>query len=165
MRDEHAPLSSSNVILLIEDDFHDVDLFRLALTQSGAPFQVISVQFARDAIKYLMRFDIYEHEKQFPKPSLVVLDLNLPGMSGMEFLTWAQGEKPEKIPPIVVLSYSNLELDRQLAVKFGAQAYYVKSPKVEETVAMIRQLLLNNLPQINCPPVCIIRPPLNQLER
>lgn len=150
MQDEHSPLISPNVILLIEDDLHDVELFRLALAQSGSHCHVAAVQFARDAIKYLMRFGEYADEKQFPKPALIVLDLSLPGMTGMEFLSWALAEPPENIPPIVVLSYSALEFDRQLAQKFGAKAYFVKSPDLKETAAMIKRMLLTNLP----PPPC-----------
>lgn len=93
-----------------------------------------------------MRLGEYANEKQYPKPALVVLDLFLPGMSGMEFLIWAQGERAQNIPPIVILSYSSTELDRHLAEKFGAKAYFVKSPEPEETVATIKKALLASRP-------------------
>jgi CheY-like chemotaxis protein len=143
---ENVPTIQQGVILLIEDDAEDIELFRLALAQTGSRYKVVSVQFAKDAINYLLRLGVYTDEKLYPKPSLIVLDLSLPGMSGLEFLTWAKCEPPESIPPIAVLSYSKIELDRQLTQKLGAKAYFVKSPNLDETVAMAKNLLLLNVP-------------------
>ena len=79
------------------------------------------------------------------KPDLILMDADMPGMSGLEFLTWARCEPPESIPPIAVLSYSKIELDRQLTQRLGAKAYFVKSPNLDETVAMTKNLLLLNV--------------------
>lgn len=144
--DEKAQSLMNGLILLIEDDLQDVELFRLALAQIGSPARVVSVQFARDAIKYLGRVGEYADEAKFPKPTLIVLDLSLPGMSGFEFLAWAKCEPPGTIPPIVVLSYSTIELNRHLTEKLGAKAYFVKSPGFDESVAMAKDLLLFNAP-------------------
>jgi CheY-like chemotaxis protein len=75
------------------------------------------------------------------------LDLSLPGMSGLEFLTWAKGEPPEKVPPIVVLSYSQLELNRHLTEKLGAKAYFVKSPDLQESITITKNLMLFDEPR------------------
>ena len=144
-REDKSP-APQPIILLVEDDEEDIELFRLSLAQAGSPCKLIAVQFAKDAIRYLCRFGEYTDEERYPKPSLVVLDLSLPGMSGLDFLMWAKGEPPEKIPPIVVLSYSALELHRHLAAKLGAKAYFVKSPNLEESIALTRNLLLVSAP-------------------
>jgi CheY-like chemotaxis protein len=143
---DNVTIFPEGVILLIEDQAEDVELFRLALVQTGCPYQVVAVQFAKDAIKYLCRIGEFKDEQKYPKPSLIVLDLSLPGMSGVDFLTWAKCEPPEAIPPIAVLSYSALELDRQLTQRLGAKAYFVKSPNMQETVTMAKNLLLLNAP-------------------
>jgi CheY-like chemotaxis protein len=142
-RRKTSPLMNG-VILQIEDDLEDVELFRLAVAQSGSPCKVIAVNFARDAIKYLGGFGEYADKTQFPKPTLIVLDLSLPGMSGFDFLSWAKGEPPGTIPPIVVLSYSKIELNRTLTARLGAKAYFVKSPNLQESSAMAKELLLFN---------------------
>lgn len=153
LTDENALPQTNGVVLLIEDDLQDVDLFRLALAQSGSPCKVVSVQYARDAIKYLARLGEYADTVKFPKPTLIVLDLSLPGMTGLEFLAWARGEPPGSIPPIVVLSYSRVELNRHLSERLGAKAYFVKSPNPQESVAMAKSLLL-----FNTPPLTLERP-------
>jgi DNA-binding response OmpR family regulator len=140
--------TQTRVILAIEDDLQDVELLRIALAWRNCSWNVVSVQFARDAIMYLGRIGQYEDEDRYPRPNLIVLDLALPGMSGMEFLTWARHE-PD-IPPIVVLTYSKLEENRILAEKLGAKGYFVKSPDLKETAAMIETLLtLSTPPQIS----------------
>ena len=141
LAEKASPLDG--VILLIEDDLNDIEVISLALAKSAIPCQLISVQFARDAIKYLGRIGEYADESRFPWPALILLDLSLPGMSGFDFLAWAKCEP--SIPPIAVLSYSALEADRILAQKFGVLGYFVKTPNLDETVEMLRRL--PSLPQ------------------
>ena len=143
---EQLPRPINSVILQIEDNLEDVELFRLAVAQSGSPCKVVSVQYARDAIKYLARIGDYADPVKFPKPTLIVLDLSLPGMTGLEFLAWAKGEPPENVPPIAVLSSSQLELNRHLSEKLGAKAYFIKSPEPVEAAEITRCLLLFNAP-------------------
>ncbi len=134
----------SGVILAIEDNADDVETLRLALARRNSPWKVVSVSFARDAIMYLGRIGQYGDDDRFPRPNVILLDLSLPGMSGMEFLSWA-GREPN-LPPIVVLTYSRLSEDRHLAGKLGAKGYFVKSLDLKETAAMIETLLTLNQP-------------------
>lgn len=143
---ENEPPLTNGVILHIEDNVEDVELFRLAVAHSGSPCKVISVSYARDAIKYLGRVGEYADIEKYPKPTLIVLDLSLPGMTGLEFLAWAKGEPSENIPPIAVLSSSQLELNRHMSEKLGAKAYFVKSPQPEEEAEMTKKLLLFHAP-------------------
>jgi len=135
-----------NIVLLIEDNFEDIELFRLAVAQSGCACKVIAINFVREAIKYLGGILEYADKTRFPKPTLIVLDLSLPGMDGLEFLLWAKGELMGTIPPIVVLSSSQLELNRILTKKFGAKAYFVKSANLQENIATVKELLLFGIP-------------------
>ena len=148
--------SQSGVILAIEDDLGDVEILRVALRCRQMAWKVISVAFAKEAILYLGRIGQYEDETLYPWPTVIVLDLNLPGMSGMEFLTWAR--KEQNVPPIVILSYSKSEENRTVAQKLGAKDYFTKSPDLKDTAAMIESLLrLNPAPLLpssagNTPP-------------
>lgn len=142
MQIENKP--QPGVILAIEDDLQDVELLRLALAQRNCPWKVVPVQFARDAIKYLARIGQFGDEERFPRPNVIVLDLALPGMSGIEFLTWARHEP--NVPPILVLTYSKLEENRLIAERLGAKGYFIKSPEFKETAAMIETLLTLSTP-------------------
>lgn len=126
------------VILAIEDESDDVELLRLALAEGNFPCKLLSVPFARDAIRYLGRVGEYADESRFPRPALIVLDLSLPGMSGMDFLTWARAEP--NVPPIVILTYSHLKENRELAAKLGAKAYFIKSFDLKDTTVMLDTL-------------------------
>lgn len=137
------------MILAIEDDPHDVEILRLALDQKNNPCQIVAVQFARDAIKYLGRIGEYADEERYPQPTVIVLDLSLPGMGGMDFLTWARGE-PD-VPPIVIMTYSKIEENRLLAKRLGAKGYFTKSPDLKETAAVIETLLMLSRPRQSPP--------------
>lgn len=134
------------VVLAIEDNSEDVELLRLALAKGNFPCRLLSVPFARDAIKYLARIGKYADEARFPRPALIVLDLSLPGMSGMDFLSWARGEP--NIPPIVILTYSHLEKDRVSAAQLGAKAYFVKSLDLKEMTGMLEIFRTLALPPV-----------------
>lgn len=148
LQNEKTP--HEGVILAIEDDLGDVEVLRLALAFRQVAWKVISVSFAKEAILYLGRMGQYADETQYPWPTVILLDLNLPGMSGMEFLTWAR--KEPNIPPIVILSYSSLEENRIVSQKLGAKGYFVKSPDLKDTAAMIETLILLSQPLRAQPP-------------
>lgn len=149
MQTKNVP--GQGVILAIEDDPQDVELLRFALARQNCHWKIVSVHFARDAISYLAKIGEYADESLFPRPTLIVLDLGLPGMNGFEFLTWARLEP--NIPPIVVLTDSKLEDNRLLAERLGAKGYFTKSPDIEETAKMIETLLmLSGPPQVSPAP-------------
>jgi len=134
-------------VLLVEDDFHDTEIIRLAFGRIKSPHNHVIVSNGRQAIRYLSGLGEYQDRQKFPFPALVLLDLTLPEVSGFEVLAWIQGEPPGKMPPVVVISYSTLESDKNLAKKSGARDYYVKSVDFEETVKMMERVLaLNWLP-------------------
>jgi CheY-like chemotaxis protein len=133
-------------ILLIEDNLEDVELLKIALAKTGLPHTFRSVNFAREAVMYLARIGEYRDEEKFPKPSLVILDLSLPGMSGLDFLIWATGEPRTNIPPVIVMSCSTDETDQYLAKRFGVNEYFVKSIDSKKTVEAIKQILIASPP-------------------
>lgn len=147
---ENESVTANNVrpgvILAIEDNSEDVELLRMILARGSMPFDLISVPFAKDAIKYLGNIGEYADRSRFPRPVLIVLDLSLLGMGGMEFLTWARCEAD--IPPIVILTYSRRSEDRDLSARLGAKGYFVKSLDLKETAGMVESLRALVIPPI-----------------
>ena len=109
------------------------------MAQTGSACQVIAINFAIEAIRYLGGLQGYGDKTQFPKPTLIVLDLYLPGMEGLEFFLWAKGEPTEQFRRFVVLSSSQLEINRFLAKRFGAKAYFVKSVDLQANIATVKE--------------------------
>ena len=136
-------------ILLVEDDSNDVETMRIALRRVGSPYHFATVPNGQEAIDYLSGTGRYANRRQFPVPCLVLLDLSLPIVNGFDVLSWMRDEWCE-MPPVIVLSYSRQEHDRRRALQLGARGYYVKSPDLAGTVALVKSLLvLNFLPALS----------------
>src|ERR1041385_9141957 len=136
--------SEAGTILLVEDDVHDIEVMKIALQRAESPHRLMVATDGREAIQYLAGAGDYSDRSRFSEPCLVLLDLSLPRLSGFEVLTWARGESPGNVPPIVVLSYSRLEHDRRRALQLGARGYFVKSTDLDGTVAFVKGLLVLN---------------------
>jgi len=104
-------------ILLIEDDATSAELLRLALKKAGLkrPLKVLSD--GDQAVAYLSKN---------PPPALLLLDVNLPGKSGLEVLTWLRSRVSTRPLPVVMLTSSAASKDIDEALRLGIRAYCVK---------------------------------------
>lgn len=118
-------------ILLIEDNEDDVFLMRRALKKSGVDLPLQVVMDGQEALDYLGATGKFADGSQFPAPSLVFLDLKLPYVHGFEVLSWIRRQTLLKDLPVVILTSSPEERDRQRAHDLGAKAYFVKPPNPE----------------------------------
>jgi len=119
-------MNDHGTILLAEDDENDAFLFRMALEEAGIPNPLSHVPDGEDAINYLAGVGIYSDRVQYPLPSLVVTDLKMHRLTGFDLLSWIQNQSPRNCPPVVVLSGSNEDSDKERALALGAVAYFVK---------------------------------------
>jgi CheY-like chemotaxis protein len=138
------------MILHVEDDENDVILFQHALRKAGldCPLQVVTD--GQMAIDYLRGSGDFADRNKFPLPSVVLLDLKLPNVPGLEVLKLMRQELGPEIP-VVVLSSSQQESDIVTAYKLGANAYLVKPAdmgRLQEMVKLIAGFWLefNTLP-------------------
>ena len=133
-------------ILLVEDDPNDVLFFKYAMKKESVvnPLQVASD--GQQAIDYLQGAGKFANREEFPLPDLIVLDLKLPFVMGLDVLQWIR-KQPELSPIVVILSSSQEEADIAAAYRLGANAYLVKSPdltKLQEIVRAINDSLLTS---------------------
>src|ERR1051325_7268724 len=133
-------MAKQATILLVEDDVHDVELMRLACEKASIPFALRSVCHGGEAIQYLSGEGDFADRERFPTPSLILLDLKMPRGEGFDGLRWIQKQPPEKMPPVIVLSYSKLESDRRLAQELGARGYVVKPIDFDSAVTFVKSL-------------------------
>jgi CheY-like chemotaxis protein len=125
-------------ILIIEDDENDEILLRRAFDFTG---QEIPMHFARDgaqAIDYLSGIGHYADRSRYPLPTLVLLDLKMPGLTGFDVLRWLRSQPALLRVPVVVLSGSMWPGDIDEAYRLGANSYLVKPAKRQDLIEIVQ---------------------------
>lgn len=118
------------IILLAEDDENDVFFMRRALRKAEVTFPMHLVTNGQEALDYLRGAGKFSDRDQYPLPSIMLLDLKMPFVDGFEVLTWISSQPSLTEIPVVVLTSSAEERDRQKAAELGAKAYFVKPPAI-----------------------------------
>lgn len=129
-----------SAILLAEDDWNDIFLFRCALEEAGVSSPLSIVRNGQEAIDYLSGNDIYADREKYPWPSAMLLDLNMPVVDGFGVLAWWRKQDAQHDLPIIVLSSASQESDIQRAMALGATAYRVKPADFYYLVTVAREL-------------------------
>lgn len=125
-------------ILLVEDEEHNVIFMELALQQAKVNNRLAVAKDGREAIAYLKGEGKFGNRPEYPLPGLVLLDLRLPQIPGLEVLEWIRGQTALKDVPVIVLSSSNQDQDVATAYRLGARAYVIKPayPQLVELYAV-----------------------------
>ena len=126
-------------ILVVDDSEADVELVRFAIEEAGVRARV---EWASDGASALVRLNAGLAGRA-PMPSLVLLDLNMPRMPGLETLKRIREEPRLRRLPVVVHSTSQEMDDRNASLALGADDYWVKPPRFSDlvqTVAGLRRL-------------------------
>ena len=118
---------SQKIILLVEDNQDDEELAVLAFERSRIANEMVVVRDGQEALDYLFHHGAYADAAQFPKPDLILLDLNLPKRDGREVLKVVKESPEVGDVPVVIVSTSDREEDLAYAMQTGAAAYISKS--------------------------------------
>jgi CheY-like chemotaxis protein len=124
--------SQSQVVLYAEDDENDAFFLQHAFEHAGIAQRLAVVEDGKTAIEYLEGKGDYADRVQHPMPCLILLDLNMPGLSGIEVLKWIRTTPRVCTLPVVVLTSSNQDTDIHRAYVQGANGYLVKPNKLNE---------------------------------
>jgi CheY-like chemotaxis protein len=127
-------------ILLGEDDPGDALLLELALARA---LDDVSLQFVRDgqeAIDYLQGKGCFADRLKFPLPRMVVLDLKLPLVNGLEVIAWVRRQPSLRQIPIVVLTGSDEPKDMNCARELGANCCFIKPSTSDDLPALVKGL-------------------------
>jgi len=126
-------------ILLVEDDPKDVELTLTALEEYNLANEVIVARDGEEALEYLYSRGKFK-TRSSGNPAVVLLDLKLPKVDGLEVLKQVKSEEKLRMIPIVVLTSSKEEKDMVASYKLGVSAYVVKPVDFHEFVNAIKEL-------------------------
>ena len=154
----------SRSVLIVEDNPVDVDLIAQAVEETGI---VESVTVANDGIQAIEMLLGHNGYKGLGNPDLILMDLNLPGKSGLEVLTFIKAEPLLRQIPVVVLSGSDSEHDIRSAYRLHANCYVTKSMDIDDYQDKVRLaadfwLRIAHLPSSPPPDMEVLRQPVSR---
>jgi DNA-binding response OmpR family regulator len=126
-------------ILMVEDDPRDVELSLTALEQYNLANEVVVAGDGEEALDYLYRRGKFMARAN-GNPAVILLDLKLPKVDGLEVLQQIRADEALKMIPVVVLTSSHEERDMVASYKLGVNAYVVKPVDFHEFVNAVKEL-------------------------
>ena len=138
-------------ILLVEDNPHDIKLALYAFKTNNLANRVHVVRDGAEALEFILCTGRYAHRNIENAPKVVLLDLKLPLVDGIEVLRQVRADPRTKTLPIVVLTSSREERDLVESYQLGVNSFIVKPVDFDQFTEVVRQLgyywlLLNQLP-------------------
>ena len=132
-------MSNLGRILLVEDDPKDVELTLTALEEYKLANEVVVTRDGEEALDYLYRRGNFA-TRSTDNPAVLLLDLKLPKVDGLEVLQQIKADAKLKLIPVVVLTSSHEERDMVTSYKLGVNAYVVKPVDFHEFVNAVKEL-------------------------
>ncbi len=138
-------------ILLVEDSTADCDFILAALGENNFANRVKVLRDGEEAFDYIFRTGQYKDCGMCDNPRLILLDLNLPKINGLEILKKIRSDEGTRMIPVVVLTSSLSDKDKIESYKLGANSYIVKPVRFDYFVQVIAEIgsywaLLNKAP-------------------
>ena len=126
----------NDMLLWVEDDPNDILLGTRAMATVGIPTPRV-VRDGQEAIAYLSGDGAYSDRSRHPLPSVILLDLKLPRVSGVEVLRWLRSQEFLRRIPVIMFTSSKEPGDINSAYDAGANAYLVKAVDFKELVELL----------------------------
>jgi two-component system, response regulator len=146
-------VTPKNALLLVEDNPDDEELALLALEQGGITNEVIVAHDGVEALDYLFGTGIYAQRDTSVMPALILLDLQLPRINGLEVLQRLRTDARTKLLPVVILTTSNEQQDLINSYTLGCNSYIRKPVDYDQFLIAMQQLgmywlLINEPPPV-----------------
>jgi len=131
---------NSKVVLLAEDNPDDVKLTLRAFKKNNILNDVVVVQDGVEALDYLFGTGKFSGRDTRSMPQIILLDLKMPRMDGLEVLQRLRADERTRLLPVVILTTSSEDKDRVESYKLGANSYIRKPVNFEQFTAAVQQL-------------------------
>jgi two-component system, response regulator len=142
------------IILLVEDNPDDVVLTRMALEKSRIINKLVVAEDGEEALDYLFSHGKYAGRDSGQLPEVVLLDLKLPRVDGLEVLKQVRANPATSLLPVVILTSSSEDQDMIKSYKLGCNSFIVKPVDFSQFLDAVQQLemywlVLNRKPNIS----------------
>ena len=144
-------LNGQGTILLVEDNPDDIELTLRAFRKNNIANGLAITRDGAEALDYLFCRGAYHQRDIADMPRLILLDLNLPKLDGLQVLERLRADERTRLVPVVILTSSKEEQDMVSGYQFGANSYVRKPVDFNEFVEAVRHiglywLLINQMP-------------------
>ncbi|MEB3830378.1 response regulator [Phormidium sp. CCY1219] len=137
-------IAPDNMILLVEDDANYAKIVQLVFEKANLPFTLQVVKNGEEAQLYLSHCNGGgKSDRATPMPKLVLTDINMPRLSGLELLAWIADKPRLKHLPVVVMSSCFDEEQIQTIERLGARAYFTKPFSLKELLNRLTTCVSN----------------------
>lgn len=138
----HNPSGQALVVLAAEDDRSDLWFLTEAMGGAGTAVALQAVRDGDEVLRYLLGEGEFGDREKHPLPDVLVLDLKMPRMGGLDVLRWVKENPEYKWLPTIVLSGSVMMDDVRQAYELGASGFFTKPSSFEELKEVVRTLLI-----------------------
>jgi two-component system, response regulator len=131
---------NDKLVLLVEDNEDDVTLTEMAFKKGQIPGKLAVVVDGREALDFLFYQDKYTNRNPVENPALILLDLKLPLVSGLDVLKEVRANRNTSHIPVVVLTSSIEEKDQADSYRLGANYFIIKPTGYSHFIEVIQQI-------------------------
>ncbi|HZR21789.1 MAG TPA: response regulator [Verrucomicrobiae bacterium] len=162
-------MQETQVFLLVEDNDNDALLLKRAFARGNLVNPLHILTTGEQALEYLKGTGPFSNRKEYPLPSVMLLDLNLPGMSGFDVLHWIRAQPELSRLRVIVLTSSESIHDVNQAYRLGANSFLIKPMDLEHLCRMTEALSgywiwMDNAPQVSRPSLKVSLPSQQPLQ-
>jgi CheY-like chemotaxis protein len=129
---------SDYTILLVEDEENDALLLQRAFKRNNILNPVKWVKDGLEAIDYLNGQGTYGDRDLYPFPEVMILDLKMPRMGGLELLAWIRDHPDFRVIPTIIMTSSRQDADITKAYELGANTYQIKPSSFDELIKLVK---------------------------
>ena len=132
--------NSESPILLVEDSPEDYMMVKRAFKKTNVTNPLYRCENGDDALDYLLHNGKYSDHSNSPRPSIILLDLNMPGTDGWEVLGFLKSNEKLRSIPVIVLTSSSDEIDINKCYEAGANSYITKPVVFDSFIESLKLL-------------------------
>ena len=127
-------------VLLAEDSEPDQNIVQRGFSRSKISIRLFIVENGEECLDFLRHQGNYQDEQQYPRPDLLLLDMNMPKMDGLEVLRQIRADATLRTLPVIILTTSDQERDVVASYACGANAFITKPVEPRRFMDTIRQM-------------------------